>query len=1683
MANSCVPRHIIDKQIKRIATLLKNAVVVEIDKVKKTGVELDPGEIVASIRSNILDMPGREWLAPLIDEAIEMAWPGDNFVSYSYHHAITDMNFKPITVATFTADEFVSRVDELKETEGFEETKEYGEDLVGYSSQKFGDTGMDAFDVNFDMVIGKRISDKDRRLNETRAREFDSFDDYLDWVKDYFGLETIYDVHIPMFYDKAHKDDTGDNRDVWVVPTLEDAQLQLDSIKAGLGGGKNFANKITRYGDHYIILHDKGDHKHIYLEGSEPTTLKPDKKREPGKSYKKEMTLTQKTNLLIYWNTHNAKNSMEFEKRMQYVWTNMDPNMAMEDMEDIVNAIVIDGDKGIIGKPNFSLNNGRKEPRFLAKNYIDNLKRTIREKQVGRMTQYHPMKEAGTMIPKKDGSWWMKPDQNRFSRKDLLRFEYDLSQNTKGGTPAPMVMVGMTPGDTGTIITTLVHPDHVKDLFDPKEALNTMINLGFPDKIINEFKAHIAKGGSVAKYLMKMDKEQQEFDKARRVSEVKYSEDAIEQMDELRTKIKDMDGVEGMEAELKEAKMLLKTLRKTGKKTKAPKITPIVAARIQQNKAFHAAMWGHGASKLQEYLQIEVNDGNMTAEDAKKIYDDAITSMAKTNMGELVTPYTVHLGGVIARIEWLKAVRGDDFMQYGAEKDGIKKGANAFNVFDRLRIALTKGISLSEISDRRTFIIDNNRVEYWLDGEKLDHGHLTEKLTEIENIFDGGSMSGTESLDLIAEKNGSQKIKGKDHNLREIKTTEFHVGEEGMFEKKHALFAAIAGLEIREIGKKGEQGDLIVQVKEEDGHIRMKDINGRIVHQISDMDATKTATGEYNLLPKEGKDGKVRQSKAPYVEAMLSMDDFKIVISPHPKSSETTYGAVQYLSNLNFDLNELTPEERTSLEKYQKVMEDMIGEQSDIYIELLLEASSNPSVLWDIIKHSYSDKAEAKHALKSILSTTGGAGLYHPNNLSMIKPLILNMLVKRGSMQARTTDDRLINKITNPVLKKKLQKMAKHGSHYILKPGRRVEKGSVILSADNHVIFDQIVKKIYDTGYWKAWRLATAQVTGDNTAPTFDQLSDEKKAEVMSAFLEEFPQHVLTYRSPIGQSAAVEPRRIQAFTYDEGNAIYHHPDDTFDRLVGDHDIDEAGVVMITDKQLKDIQEFQNTDLYKQFQSLNADISIFKRGESKHVGSIEDTRDTILALLNATHVQGQAVNAKTVASALSTKFEEIELSTGLKLKPKKLFSHKKKHKVIMNYAPLREGFNPKDLPPHARAVGYNKKVRKWEDWTPAHGNMYIETSAEHEFLLIMNAAVDVGKDGMMMNMWGASAENWFIDRMFTFNKKAPDKLEYKAIKEILRKFKNSSLRKLRTDKTQKPMDMGLLFYILGEKRKLLNLNSSQLADYIKKMPEVSYSQGEGENPTKKMGVTVKNVIMVNDARINELKSQEKLTKAEKNELKKLEEGTVETLEEKFIMRLYDKFQEKFPQGEGQLVEAPLIFNPDRQDIAHSYARNELHAEIKRRTDDGEISVEEIEEGTKLAEKFADEFYPNIEDLEPANDSDDTKEEARERYIKTKQVEFDEILYDLTEKYNKEIAKLESEYGDAVRTIFTDKMLFGVGDKKKIRYIPPVELLSPDLVRQYFESWDNHFLDKSISKGVLDQSQYAYDELIKIAREKC
>ena len=88
----------------------------------------------------------------------------------------------------------------------------------------------------------------------------------------------IYDVVVDMYEHPTLKSvdtRTGkeDAADIWVVDNIAEARSQLTAIKAGLGKGKNFANRITREGDHHIIRHKYGDHKRIYIRGTEPEGL------------------------------------------------------------------------------------------------------------------------------------------------------------------------------------------------------------------------------------------------------------------------------------------------------------------------------------------------------------------------------------------------------------------------------------------------------------------------------------------------------------------------------------------------------------------------------------------------------------------------------------------------------------------------------------------------------------------------------------------------------------------------------------------------------------------------------------------------------------------------------------------------------------------------------------------------------------------------------------------------------------------------------------------------------------------------------------------------------------------------------------------------------------------------------------------------------------------------------------------------------------------------------------------------------------------------------------------------------------------------------------------------------------------------------------------------------------------
>tara|TARA_R100000278_G_scaffold123151_1_gene111562 strand:- start:8276 stop:17356 length:9081 start_codon:yes stop_codon:yes gene_type:complete len=161
----------------------------------------------------------------------------------------------------------------------------YGEAVPAYSAREgnieFGDGAKDVYLISREMVKGEYeiVRAKDVIYELTGAQKLS---------------EQIYEVKVDMFeHPSLMSVDTRtgrrDRADVWVVDNLAQANEQLAAMKKGKGKAKNFANKFVKNKDGgWILKHKFGDHKYIFIKGSEPQMLIPDSKgRTKGELYKK----------------------------------------------------------------------------------------------------------------------------------------------------------------------------------------------------------------------------------------------------------------------------------------------------------------------------------------------------------------------------------------------------------------------------------------------------------------------------------------------------------------------------------------------------------------------------------------------------------------------------------------------------------------------------------------------------------------------------------------------------------------------------------------------------------------------------------------------------------------------------------------------------------------------------------------------------------------------------------------------------------------------------------------------------------------------------------------------------------------------------------------------------------------------------------------------------------------------------------------------------------------------------------------------------------------------------------------------------------------------------------------------------------------------------------------------------
>ena len=1194
------------------------------------------------------------------------------------------------------------------------------------------------------------------------------------------------------------------------------------------------------------------------------------------------------------------KNSIKREDRLVFQWLNYDDSVKIDNYEEDLSKAIIENKSGTLAKHRlvseipWDLRNNNQRGERESTNFIDESSAKVRGVKLSDATAYFKLSDIGVLKKRADGGWWFELRHHVVDENEIQRIEYQFANLKLNGNDTPYVITAMTPGDTGNIVLSRVQEGHIEDLF-PRSIISAALKKVGLDRTASDLDA-LPQGKSIASWYRNIENAINEEKRLLKVTvdgkseaEIRYGKDFAKRYAALANRFANIDNI----------------------------------VRVV------------GVKRLKDYFQPQVNK-NITEEQFNMIIDGAINGSARNGLFNEYVSFPFHASGIIAKHEWLQAARGDDYM--------LAQDGNSYHLFNRMKLTMTKGLVPDDQSDTRHMIYDQDNVDFYYNGEKYEAIQDIPGLGAT-NIHDGASFGSSSYIRRLSEAIGVYPLTKKEHDVKQIKNvySENTLDEKGKslgyIEKKHALHEAPVGLEIWTKGskEKGNNAGLIAQILKEQGQVRIYNNSGTTVDELSDIDAVKTFTGKYDV--KKGQ---------PFREFSLNYKSNRINKLPNVKSKDTVFGPTQYLSSLNYNMEGFDKDIQDDFNSYSEAFTNMLLDQADVYIDSFIKASEDPDALRALMRYAYSQRGEAKDAVRNKLTITNGRGIHHPDHMSVLRQFILNTMIMKGSMQSRTFLSKL-----NPRLKN-----VNFGSSYILSPGDFVKDDKhVILSSSNQVIYNKI-----------------KSMSGKKTVPEVNE------------WLKSNPQKVITYRAPVLNITSIESRTIQEFKEDAGEAIYHHPNDVAIRLIGDYDIDEAGVMLIPDEYISAIEGFQETLWFKN-QKINANLDYFDKIPDRltNAANVNYSRNTMMDIIRGINTQGMATNMKSTASTLSMRFNSITFNDGVVVRPKKLTDE-----VIMDYAPVALDKVPQGM----------KTVQK-------KGKHYIKTTFAHEALLVVNAATDHANKklkGMLVNKWGARNPLWFTERMFHVEGNLTDK-HLKILKDLSNEYKYSSVKRLRTNKTGKRMNSFLANSVIN---RIYNRITSPINDQ-KEYLISTFKQGDNANDLK---------------------------------IDILDMNQVVTPEEKLVTRLAKRLEERYDD----LNVRPYGYSKERYELAHHETKFQLWEEVKN---DPSYTAEQIKVGYASATKFSNEFYKNFKGVDKM--TEDNADDA----VKAKRTEYDEALFELAKKTQRDLNLLVKKHGENVRKIHAIAFMSGLGRVKNVRYLPPVEALDATVYNNYMRKWERNF----------------------------
>ena len=964
----------------------------------------------------------------------------------------------------------------------------------------------------------------------------------------------------------------------------------------------------------------------------------------------------------------------------------------------------------------------------------------------------------------------------------------------------------------------------------------------------------------------------------------------------------------------------------------------------------------------------------------------------------LLIPMHLYLAGIVAKHEWLKGARYNQYLIHD----------HARGHFNRLRLTNTKGLVLEGMGNSSHVTFDPARAEIWVVGDtaaregvseyKVEHLIDIPGLMGKTNINDGMMLTSTEALRRTGEFAGRNPISQYELPVKEIKSAFFHRSEDGnsFVEMKLSEQEAIPDVEIRHY----RTGELIAEMRKEMGEVRIFNAKGELKDHLSDTDVTKTLVGDYNFQ-------KARKS---HIEFTLPEEARRIIHLPGTIAHTTAPLYRQYMSTMFTD--RLPAQQQADMDKYNDMLTDVMLGMVDKHYDAFHDVMTDPDKLRRLLKTMWAQELDAGDALKDLYTMVNGSGIHNPIFMSQIRPMLSNMMVKKGMLQSRTYEDKIHHTLQEDFA----------GSDGVIKTdlsGKIKEPNTSVIASSGLASIFRLAEKRYKDKYgadhikeigWDRRKNAKGIVVEEG-------FSHEDKVDAINAAIrdEGFNLYMSVSRTPLSHHSGMVIRKIQEFESMQGTALKYHPYDVSWTFIGDADIDKTYVILVDDKFAKSALEYQDTKYFKLQQQVGADLSQFEVGEPVSLANYNESLNSMANQVGAAMI-GRMANMKTMSAMLSVKFGKVTFSDGVVIKFKS-----PSEMTVMDYAPLKqidEQGNPLREEDILKLNPNFASIQKNDD-----GNWYLKTTVEHEHLLNINAATDHPKLGILTDKWGYDGSDWIIARQIKVLEGQLEERHVKAITKLKGMFNLSPLFNGR-GRNQKPLKVHQLFYRM-----------QQVYDYNLSDPETQLAMIQEET---------------NETRMDKVAGEKKETgfgiQAIENK------GKIVSLE-KVVMRPVEKMMEKY---DGEIVpQFPGQFTADEYEVMHFLATEQISKEISADAAGfGIDSPDLIAAGSKFISRWANKYYDLFHgraDLDGAYTEFATI--ARNR--------FDEDIHAWVQVGKVELDKLVDIHGPGIKAWTTLKFLQGIGttsgtefiNRKNIQNVPDPILLDQKVMTKYLDYWED------------------------------